>query len=216
MRPRSILLLSGGLDSVVNTAIAVQKSHPILALTFDYGQRSARREIEAARRVARRYRIPHQVIKLPWLAKITTTGLVNRRRKLPQLQTLELDQKSKTLRSASAVWVPNRNGIFINIAAGFAETLHADLIITGFNAEEAATFPDNSADYVRRVNQSLAWSTLKRPQVFSFTQKLTKRKIVRLAHRIGAPLHLVWSCYEGGHKMCGKCESCLRFKRAFF
>ena len=116
--------------------------------------------------------------------------------------------------TARAVWIPNRNGVFLNIAACFAEALEADLIIAGFNAEEAATFPDNSPPFVRAINRAFAFSTLRRPRVKSYTEKMTKREIVVLGRKLGVPLDLVWSCYRGGAKPCGRCESCARLRRA--
>lgn len=199
-------ILSGGLDSSVSLAAAVRRMKVLLALTFDYGQRAARREREAAARIARRYRVPHRVIEIPWLAALTRTALVNRRARLPRHEM--------SRRSAAAVWVPNRNGVFIEIAAAHAESLAATRLITGFNREEAATFPDNSEAYVRAVNRSLGYSTANGVRVVSFTTRLDKRAIVRLARRLGVPLGHVWPCYEGGRAWCGSCESCLRSLKA--
>jgi 7-cyano-7-deazaguanine synthase len=115
------------------------------------------------------------------------------------------------------VWVPNRNGVFINLAAAFAESLEASLIITGFNAEEAATFPDNSPQYVEAINEALSFSTQNQVQVFSPTQNLNKTEIVNLGLQLALPWELVWSCYKEGDsagRMCGECESCRRFMRA--
>jgi 7-cyano-7-deazaguanine synthase len=178
----------------------------VLALTFDYGQRAARREREASARIARRLGVPHRVVGIPWLAALTPTALVNRRAALPRLEMSE--------RSARAVWVPNRNGVFIEIAAAHAESLGATRLVTGFNREEAATFPDNSKPYVRAVNRALSYSTANGVRVTSFTADLDKRAIVRLGRRLGAPLDLVWPCYEGGRAWCRTCESCLRSLRA--
>jgi 7-cyano-7-deazaguanine synthase len=116
--------------------------------------------------------------------------------------------------SAAAVWVPNRNGVFINIAAAFAESLGCEAVVCGFNAEEGQTFPDNTAEYAQAATAALAYSTLSQVRVWSPTQDLTKVEIVALARRIGAPLQHVWSCYEPGPEPCGECESCLRFARA--
>jgi 7-cyano-7-deazaguanine synthase len=211
---RCISLLSGGLDSVVATTVAVGEGSVELALTFDYGQRAAPAEIAAARAVCRELGVTHRAIELPWLAEITTTALVNREQELPRLGTDELDDAGSTEASAAAVWVPNRNGIFINIAAAFAESLGCEAIVCGFNAEEGQTFPDNTAAYAEAATAALGYSTLSKVRVWSPTQDLTKVEIVALARRIGAPLQHVWSCYEPGPKPCGECESCLRFARA--
>jgi len=203
---KGVAILSGGLDSTVSLAAAAREMEVVLALTFDYGQRAARREREAASRISRRYGVPHRTVGLPWLAPLTRTALVNRRARLPR--------REMSARSARAVWVPNRNGAFIEIAAAHAESLGARLLVTGFNREEAATFPDNSPAYVRAVNRALSFSTASGVRVVSFTAGLDKRGIVRLGRRLGAPLELIWPCYGGGRRWCGACESCLRCLRA--
>jgi len=214
-RPASIVLLSGGLDSTVNLALAVRRTRTLLALTFDYGQRAAKRELAASRAICRALGVTHRAIRLPWLDEITKTSLVSRRLSLPKLAQEELDSERVTSgETARLVWVPNRNGLFLSIAACFAEALGASLVITGFNAEEAATFPDNSARFVRAANRALALSTLRRVRVKSYTQEMRKREIVELGISLGAPLQLVWSCYQGGARPCGRCESCARLKRA--
>ena len=88
------------------------------------------------------------------------------------------------------------------------------MVIAGFNAEEAVTFPDNSPAFISAANKALSYSTLSRVQVLSPTSDLNKTEIVRLGMEIDAPLDLVWSCYEGGEVMCGVCESCMRLRRA--
>ena len=203
---KGVAILSGGLDSTVSLAAAARKMDVVLALTFDYGQRAARREREASARIARRYGIPHRVVRIPWLAPLTRTALVDRRARLPR--------NEMSARSARAVWVPNRNGVFIEIAAAHAESLGARALVTGFNREEAATFPDNSPEYVRAVNRALSYSTANGVRVVSYTAGLDKRGIVRLGRRLGAPIEIIWPCYEGGRRWCGACESCLRCLRA--
>lgn len=211
---KSIVLLSGGLDSVVCLKKARDETSVELALTFDYGQKAVFREVGCSKEVCRKFRVPHRSVKLDWLKRITKTALVNRKRKIPEPEQGDLD-KNPAADTVRDVWVPNRNGVFLNIAASFAEALGCELIIAGFNAEEAATFPDNSPQFVDSVNRSLQQSTLSHPKVISYTQDLSKKEIVELGIMIEAPLELIWSCYRGGKRMCGKCESCLRTKRAF-
>jgi len=205
-RLKGVAILSGGLDSTVSLAAAVRKMDVVLAITFDYGQRAAKRERAASAKIARHYRVPHRVLAIPWLAGLTSTALVNRRAALPVHEMSE--------RSAKAVWVPNRNGVFIEIAAAHAESLGAERLITGFNKEEAVTFPDNSPAYVSAVNYALSYSTANGVRVVSFTGSLEKKGIVALGRRLGAPLQVIWPCYQGGKRWCGECESCLRSLRA--
>ena len=215
-REKSVVLLSGGLDSVVSLACAVEESSVCFALTFDYGQKSARKEIQAAQDCCRSLAVSHRIIRLDWLEEITKTALVKAGVEIPLVSENDLEDTGGTLReSMKHVWVPNRNGLFINIAAGFAESLEASLIVTGFNGEEAATFPDNSPQFVEAVNRSLRLSTLGSVRVVSYTQHLTKSEIVRLGLGKKAPVRLIYSCYLGEELMCGRCESCVRVKRAF-
>jgi len=203
---KAVALLSGGLDSTV--AFAIRARQAVLALTVDYGQRAARREIAAARRTAARYRVPHRVLRLPWLGG---GALVDRSRRLP---SPNLARPSETRAAAAAVWVPNRNGVFIAAAAALAERMGASRVVVGFNREEAATFPDNSAAFLEASNRALRHSTNRRVRVESPTLRWDKARIVREARRRRIPLDSLWPCYEGGRSWCRRCESCLRALRA--
>jgi 7-cyano-7-deazaguanine synthase len=215
MKPKSILILSGGLDSTVSSHIAKGETEPVLALTFDYGHRAVLKEKEAALRTAERLGVPHRTIVLPWLKELTQTGLVNLDAKLPSVREKDLDDPAKGRKSAEAVWVPNRNGLFLNVAACFAESLGAEVLVTGFNAEEGLTFPDNSAAFVRTADEFFWFSTLKKIRVVSYTLEWNKPEIARRAKELGISARDVWSCYEAGPEPCNACESCLRSLRAF-
>lgn len=213
--PKSIVLLSGGLDSTVNFCKALNETKVVLALTFNYGQRAASNECSRARKICKKYGVIHRVIDLEWLKGVSQQGaLVNLKKRLPKLSSSQLDDRETALKTAKKVWVPNRNGVFIHIAASFAEGLEADQVVVGFNAEEAITFPDNSLDFLNRVNSSLELSTLSRPKVVCYTTDCRKVDIVKLGKTLDAPFDLMWSCYESGKRMCRACESCQRFFRA--
>lgn len=214
---RAITLLSGGIDSFLSTALARAEHEAVLSLTFDYGQRAASQEIRAAQKMAKFWRLRHQVVELPWLKNLGENALTHSARRLPQFRDPEkLSDRKATEKSAEAVWVPNRNGVFINIAASYAETLGATRIITGFNREEAAAFPDNSSDYVYRINRALELSTLLfPPKVKSYVQEMNKSQMVAKFMELDLPVDFFWSCYEGKAKMCGTCESCARTIAAF-
>jgi len=210
----AIVLLSGGLDSAVNLKQAVLECGVAAALTFDYGQRAAAREAAASAHMCRELDVPHLLIELPWLAEACPGALVDPTAPLPKVTPEQLTEEAVTSgETAKSVWVPNRNGLFVNIAAVFAVARGADLIVAGFNAEEAATFPDNSADFVAAANTALALSASAAVRLHSYTQDLTKADIVRLGRQIDAPLSYIWSCYAGGGDHCGSCESCARLER---
>lgn len=202
------------MDSTVSLAHALKETEVFLCLTFNYGQRAAEKEIKAAAALAAHYNVRHRVIEVPFLKEITGTALVANDQDLPEPDLSGLDDPEVSNATASSVWVPNRNGLFINIAAAFAEAYHCERVVTGFNREEAATFPDNSPEFVRAANGALGYSTLNKVQVVSYTQRLDKVDIIKMGIKLDVPFRYVWSCYRGEEKMCGRCESCKRFGRA--
>lgn len=211
---KSIILLSGGLDSLVSLGVSKEELNIELALTFDYGQRTAKKEIAASKAITEYYSIDHKVIELPWLKEITSTSLVNRSEELPDLDITQLDDPVLTQDSAQKVWVPNRNGVMLNIAAAFADSMRFTHIIFGANKEEATTFPDNSEDFIKKINSAFEYSTLVKPEIVAPLAKFTKKETVKLAVEKGVPLNLLRSCYTDEEIHCGACESCLRLKRA--
>lgn len=211
---KSVVLLSSGLDSTVNLFEAREQSQVVLALTFDYGQRAAPRERERAAALAKMASIPHQILELPWFSVFTKTSLVDRSVDVPTDAAVSIDNLETSTVSAKAVWVPNRNGIFLNIAAAFAESLGADWIVPGFNAEEAATFPDNTGEFLTAATAAFRYSTSNHVEAKCFTTDLNKTQIVKRGQSLKVPFGMIWPCYFAGEEPCGKCESCQRFGRA--
>jgi 7-cyano-7-deazaguanine synthase len=212
-RSKAITLLSGGLDSIVATRLAMEKMDVVAALTFDYGQRAYAREGEIAEHACEEWGIEFRSIELPWLAEWTDTALVARGEKLPEISPENVDEGAEE--RAKRVWVPNRNGSFVAVAAAFAESTSTDSLIMGLNAEEAAAFPDNSEDFLRATNEALKLSTLKGVRLESPTVGMTKAEIAQEFMRLDIDPGLFWCCYEGGKDLCGRCESCARAIRAF-
>lgn len=215
MKRKAVVLLSAGLDSSVNLFEAHANDEVTLALTFDYGQKAARREIESAAKLASYLKIPHKVLALPWFKDFNQSSLLVDGETVPTGQSVDIDNHAQSLVTAKSVWVPNRNGIFLNIAAAFAETTKADIVVPGFNLEEAATFPDNTAEFMKALTHSLSYSTANKVEVVCYTVDLRKTDIVKRGEELNIPWHLIWPCYFSRDKWCGQCESCLRSKRAF-
>ncbi|MBO9665964.1 MAG: 7-cyano-7-deazaguanine synthase QueC [Bdellovibrio sp.] len=211
-----VVLLSSGLDSTVNVFEAIKHHHEVvLALTFNYGQRAAKKEIEHSAKIAKHLGIPHKVMDVTWFKDFNKSSLLVEDQEVPTGKDVEIDNLEKSADTAKSVWVPNRNGIFINIAAAYAEALGADAVIPGFNAEEAATFPDNSKEFLEQATKSLWYSTANHVTVGCYTAHLKKPDIVRLGQGLKVPWELIWPCYFAGDQWCGQCESCQRAKRAF-
>ncbi len=205
-----VALLSGGLDSGVAAAMFLRAGGRLaLALFADYGQRACEREAAAAGALARRWHVPLQRVALPWLGALAASAgsrLVPGTGELPA----GTDAVPGDAASAAAVWVPARNAVLVAVAAAHAETLGAGCVVAGFNREEAATFPDNSAAFVAAAGAFLAHGTKNGVQVVSPTQALDKAGIVAAARELGFCARDVWSCYGGGVEPCGRCESCRR------
>ncbi|MDH3216630.1 MAG: 7-cyano-7-deazaguanine synthase [Candidatus Krumholzibacteria bacterium] len=206
---RAVALVSGGLDSVVSLARADIEMEIRLVLFINYGQRAIDRERNAVLGVVNFYGHPFEEVEVGWLGRLAPQGM----RATPATTQVELECEP-VLDTLDAVWVPNRNGIFINIAAAFAESYDCEHVVTGFNRQEGVEFPDNRQEYVSRVNGGLALSTRIGVSVVSFTQELDKKEILRLGAELHAPLSVIWSCYHSQELMCGRCASCRRLKDA--
>ena len=206
MSEKSIVLLSGGLDSLAATGVCKEEYGIELALTFDYGQKSAKYEIESSKQICDYYNIKHKIITLDWLKDITQTSLVSGY----DIPTENLG----TVESAKSVWVPNRNGLFLNIAAAFADSYNYNYIIFGANKDEGETFPDNTEKFRTEISKVFESSTLVHPKVVAPLINCSKGDIVRIALENNVPLELLRSCYNDKSKHCGVCESCTHLKRA--
>jgi len=213
-RHKSVVLLSAGLDSTVNFYLAKEKTEVRIALTFDYGQRAAKKEIQCAQRISKKLKVKHQVVLLPFFKDFGNSSLINKKFQVPTQNKVQIDNLKVSQASAKSVWVPNRNGIFLNVAAGFAEALGADVIIPGFNIEEAATFPDNTQEYLDAVTKSFSFSTANHVRAICYTAGMDKAQIVAEGKKQKIDWKQIWPCYLSKEKWCGECESCQRARRA--
>lgn len=214
MKKKAVVLLSGGLDSTVNLFLAQKEFEVVQVLNFNYGQKSVKQEQQASRFFAEQLKLPYKSIDLLWLSEVSHSTLTTSKN-VPEGDEIDITSHEKSTSSAKSVWVPNRNGLFINVAGAYADYFNAEYIIPGFNKEEAETFPDNSVDFIDASNKALSYSTKNQAQVYCFTADKDKGEIADLAISLKIPLSKLWPCYNNQDKKCGKCESCLRFARAF-
>ena len=210
---KAISVLSGGLDCTVATSVFAD-DYEIHAITFNYGQKAFERELQAAREICSKMNWTHEVIDLPWLANISNSSL-NTSEEIPEPSEEDLDNFEKSSKSASSVWVPARNMVFTSIAVSYAESIGAEKIIVGWDAEEASTFPDNSKEFLKAFNELIDVGSPEKIRIEAPAIDLNKEEIVELGMKVGAPIELSYSCYKGDSKHCGVCESCMRRKRAF-
>lgn len=189
---KSVVLLSGGLDSAVALALV---PGPVEALTVDYGQRH-RREIISACDIADHYDVPHRVVEVdPVLFRgsaLTGTG------PLPSGVALTPDD----------TYVPARNTVLIALATARAEVLGAQTVIIGANADDASAYPDCRLPYLAAMSATLKLGTVGEVGVRAPLLSHTKREVVNMAHHLNVPIEMTWSCYEGGTQPCRKCGAC--------
>jgi len=201
---KAVILLSGGLDSTTTLSFAKKRGFKCYALIFDYGQRH-KREIRSAVAVAKRARIPYQLLKidLPWKG----SSLLDRREKIPA---------RSSSRGIPSTYVPARNTIFLSFALSYAEAIGAKAIFIGANAIDFSGYPDCRPNYFQTFQKLIEKGTkVKKIKVVTPLINLTKAEIIRLGMKLGAPLELTWSCYKGGTKPCGVCDSCQLREKGF-
>lgn len=214
MNGKKLVLLSAGLDSTVNFLEALQDGGVKLALTFSYGQKASVKEIDQSQKLCQKHNVPHQVVDLPFFQKFTSTSLLRADKAIPLGSEVDIHSLERSFFTAEKVWVPNRNGIFLNIAAGFAEGLGIEEIVPGFNLEEATTFPDNSEEFQQALQSSFLYSTQNKVRVKCYTIRKNKTEILKRGLELGMEIEHLWPCYQAGDEWCGGCESCLRFQNA--
>lgn len=209
---RAVVLLSGGLDSTVAAAMAKARGFELHALSFDYGQRH-KRELESARAVAKALgAASHTVMQVP-IAQYGASALTDPSIAVPTGR----DEKAMGA-DIPVTYVPARNVVFLSLALGLAEARDAEAILIGANALDYSGYPDCRPEFFAAFEEVARKGTKRgvegKPlQIEVPLLHMTKADIVREGLRLQAPLDLTWSCYQGGAKACGACDSCvLRLK----
>ncbi len=207
---RAVVLLSGGLDSTTCLAQAVADGMNPIALSFRYGQRHTR-ELKSAAAVAEYFKVKHIIIDLD--LSMFHSALTDMSLNVPE------NRDESTMGSDIPItYVPARNIIMLSVAAGICESFGADRIYIGVNSVDYSGYPDCRPEFIeafeKAINKGTKAGVEGHPiKIVTPIQHASKADIVRLGKKLGAPLHLTWSCYEGGEKACGKCDSCqLRLK----
>jgi 7-cyano-7-deazaguanine synthase len=210
---KSVVLLSGGLDSYTAGAIAKADGCALYALTIRYGQVHAR-EIEAAREVARALGVVrHMELDVP-LSQIGGSALVGDGA-IPKDRGLDAADIPST-------YVPARNTVFLSLAMAWAEVVGAEAIVIGVNALDYSGYPDCRPEYLRAFEQLAALATKAgvegRPlKVLAPLLTMTKAEIIRRGLALDVDYALTISCYDPAPdgRPCGRCDSCRLRARGF-
>jgi 7-cyano-7-deazaguanine synthase len=210
MPKKAIVLLSGGLDSTTTFFYARRQGFRCHALIFDYGQRH-KKEIRQAQKIAQAVGCDYKIVKvaLPWKG----SSLLDETIPLPQ-------NRRVNERVIPSTYVPARNIIFLSFAVSYAEAIGAKSVFIGANAIDYSGYPDCRPEFYRAYRHVLE-KGLKSGvegrgiEIVTPLIRKTKSEIITLGLKLGVPFHLTWSCYKGGKRPCGRCDSCCLRRRGF-
>jgi 7-cyano-7-deazaguanine synthase len=214
---KAVVLLSGGMDSCVCTAIA-RKRHGagnIALLHAGYGQRTEKRERRAFDEIADFYEVEDRLtVQLNHFRAIGGSALTNQRIVVPEN---ELGAPGAAGSEIPVTYVPFRNAHFLSVGVSWGEAIGAGAIYIGAVAEDSSGYPDCRPEYYRIFQELIRVGTRPETHIELMTPviSLKKSEIIRRGMELGAPLHLTWSCYQGEEQACGDCDSCLLRLRAF-
>ena len=209
VRPRAVVLLSGGMDSCVCAALAA-RDFEAAALHVSYGQRTEERERRAFDGICDRLGIRRRlVVRNQALREIGGSALTDSSIAVPQ-------GNGSIGNSVPITYVPFRNAHFLAAAVSWAEVLGADNVFIGAVEQDSSGYPDCRPEYYRAFNEVIRAGTREgRIEITTPLIGLRKAEIVRLGLELGAPFDLTWSCYSRQDRACGVCESCVLRLRAF-
>ena len=207
MTKLAVCIISGGMDSALSAKIAQKEGYEIIALHFNYGQRTEEKEVSCFRKVAASVDAVEQYeIDLPFFEQIGASALTDKSIEVP---TCGIEE------GVPVTYVPFRNGIFLSIASAVAEKHAAEALYIGVVEEDSSGYPDCREAYIEQMQKAINLGTkdetqlsIKMPLV-----ALKKSEIVKKSLELGVPLEHTWSCYKEEEKACGVCDSCrLRLK----
>lgn len=209
-KPKAVVMMSGGMDSSVCAAIALNEGYDVVALHVNYGQRTQERELRAFQEVTDYLGIAQKmVVDIGYLAKIGGSSLTD-----TSIPISAANLESKEIPSS---YVPFRNANILAIATSWAEVLGATALFIGAVEEDSSGYPDCRAKFFEAFEKMIAVGTKPETSIRIFTPliHLSKKEIVLRGTELNAPLHLTWSCYSSDEEACGVCDSCALRLRGF-
>jgi 7-cyano-7-deazaguanine synthase len=214
---KAVVLLSGGMDSCVCTAVARERHGvaKVALLHASYGQRTEAREAEAFREIADFYGVKQRLmVKLDHFRLIGGSALTDSSIAVPEN---DLGEAARRGNEIPVTYVPFRNAHFLSVGVSWAEAVGAGAIYIGAVAEDSSGYPDCRPEYYKVFQELIRIGTRPETQIEIITPVITLKKseIIRKGIELAAPLHLTWSCYQNDDEACGVCDSCVLRLRAF-
>lgn len=199
---KALCVMSGGMDSTLSAYMMKNSGYEIIALHFNYDQRTQTKELECFHKICKELNVIEKyILDLDFFKQIGASALTDKSIEVP---TGGIEE------GVPVTYVPFRNGIFLSMAAAIAEKEGASVISIGVVEEDSSGYPDCREAYIKSMEQSINLGTkdetnieIKMPLVH-----LQKSQIVQKALELNVPLSLTWSCYKSEKKACGVCDSC--------
>ena len=201
----AIVLASGGLDSCVTIATAINDGYNVSLLHINYGQRTQSREDKAFEDIANFYNIKNKLtVNIDYLKQIGGSSLTD------FSMEVETNTEPSSNGALPSTYVPFRNANMISIAVSWAEVINAKKIYIGAVEEDSSGYPDCREIFYNKFNDLLkvALADDKDIQIITPVIHLSKKEIIKKGIELKAPLNLTWSCYLSEDTACGECESC--------
>jgi len=204
---KAVCIISGGMDSAVAAKIASDEGYAIVAVHFNYGQRTEAKELESFLAVSEVLGVSQKYeIDLPFFKSVGGSALTDKSIAVP-IGGIE--------EGVPVTYVPFRNGIFLSIATAIAEKECASAVVIGAVEEDSSGYPDCTENFLASFEKTANEGTKKDTNIKIFAPLLHKRKkeIVMEGIKRGIDLSVTWSCYQNEQIACGVCDSCrLRLK----
>lgn len=202
---KTILIYSGGLDSTTLLYKLRKDGDEILCLSFNYGQRHVK-ELLFAKRICKTLEIPHKIVDIRSIKSLMAGSALTSRKKVPEGHYTDKSMKDTV--------VPNRNMVFISLAAALAISARFDRVAIAVHAGDHAIYPDCRPAFIKAANAVLKTANYQPVKVHAPFLRMTKKQIAKLGGRLNVPFEKTWTCYKGFKSPCGFCGACIERKEA--
>jgi 7-cyano-7-deazaguanine synthase len=214
MKKKAVCLISGGIDSCVSAYFAKSKNFSIYALTIKYGQLHEK-EIISAKNITSTLGVKDHIILNVDFSKFGGSSLTDRSLKIENNRDL-----NEIGNNIPSTYVPARNTVFLSISLAYAESIDAEDIFIGVTSSDYSGYPDCRPEYIKAYQKMANLATKKGTEgrIIKINTPLinkSKNEIIKLGLKLKVPFEKTWSCYKGGKKACGKCDSCILRLKGF-
>lgn len=207
---KAVCLLSGGMDSTTLAYVARSMGFEILALHVNYGQRTEKKELECAKKIAAHLNAADFIeINLDYFTKFGTSSLTD--------FSIPVEKGVLGRAEQPNTYVPFRNGNLISIAASFCEARGGDAIFIGVQSGDHTGYPDCTPQFIDAMQKviNIGTQTEKPIELMTPFVRMNKTEILKKGLELGVPYEDTWSCYSENEESCGICSSCLARLKAF-